>query len=336
MNRGAHLQELLIALALSSVVYPSTPSAFSSSETISGCAYTTTDYAAPENARYEMLKSPGGGFYYNYSSRKTDQSPRNTGLLVVLVAGVPEPHYFDALRALLLEANYRVLVLDLPGKQHTRLSSRPTAEFVFEQFQEIWTLPGLYPPTGFLIVGTSISGPVAALMAARWAGRSPKLALLSAVGMPREWPLVIRIGRIPLLSDLLAPFMLPRQVEDRWKNGELLCPQNFPELFKRQEMEFRGAFARINHLELGKALALSDQTSVYQQLANTSLPVMLAYGDHDPFRDQISKIRDVVPRAQVITIRDSAHIAFIEQPAATFEILHDFAQGRLPGSSGSR
>jgi pimeloyl-ACP methyl ester carboxylesterase len=320
MNRGTRLQRMLIALALSSVLYPAPLSAFANDR---DCPYTTTDYTTPAGAGYEMtyLKTPGGGFYYHYSSG-------NTGPLVVLVAGVPEPHYFDALRALLLDADYRVLVLDLPGKEHTRLSSRPTAEFVFAQFQELWSTFGFSLERDFLIVGTSISGPVTAVMAARWADQRPKLALVSVLGMPREWPLVIRIGRIPLLSDLLAPFLLPRQVEDRWRNGELVCPQNFPGLFKRQETEFRGGFARINHLELPKALALSDQTAVYQQLAKTKVPVMLAYGDHDPFVDQRLLLEHVCPLARVESIKNAAHIVFVEQPVETFDILHDFLRSR--------
>ena len=221
-----------------------------------------------------------------------------------------------------------MLVLDLPGKQHTRLSGRPTADFIVDRFQKLWTRD-FSAEKDFLIVGTSISGPVTALMAARWRDQRPKLALVSALGMPRDWPFVIRLGRIPLLSDLLAVFLLPRQVDDRWRNGELLCPQNFPELFKRQETEFRGGFARINHLELPKALALSDQTAVYQQLARTEVPVMLAYGDRDPFGDQTCRpLKAILPRAQDGTVKNSAHIVFVEQPVETFDLLHEFMSSR--------
>jgi pimeloyl-ACP methyl ester carboxylesterase len=216
-----------------------------------------------------------------------------------------------------------VLLLDLPGKEHTRLSGRPTADFIVDRFQKLWTRE-FGAEKEFLIVGTSISGPVTAVMAARWRDQMPKLALVSALGMPRDWPPLIRIGNIPLLGDLLAPFLLPGQVADRWRNGELLCPQNFPELFKRQETELRGGFARINHLELPKALALSDQTAVYQQLANTGVPVMLAYGDHDPFIDQRSRLLNILPRARVATVKNAAHIVFVEQPVETFEILREF------------
>jgi pimeloyl-ACP methyl ester carboxylesterase len=331
------LRRALIALTVGILLYPAASRAFRGdgkvdggfdfspsgpSRAPAGCVYTTSDYDTPDNAKYEMRKSPRGGFYYHYSG-ETDRASNNGGPLIVLVAGVPEPHYFDALRALLLEAHYRVLVLDLPGKEHTRLSGPPTAEYIFDQFQELWSFLRLHNEQAPAIVGTSISGPVTALMAARWAHQNPKLALVSALGMPREWPFVIRIGRIPLLSDLLAPFVLPGQVERNWKNGELLCPQNFPQLFKRQEMEFRGAFARINYLELAKALALADQTSVYQQVANTNIPVMLAYGDHDPFRDQVSQLTQLIPRAQVVTMSDSAHIIFVEQPGAIFKILDE-------------
>jgi pimeloyl-ACP methyl ester carboxylesterase len=323
MTHETRLRRMLVALALIGAWYPSHPSAFLSG---GGCPYTTTDYVTPDGAGYELHQYPGEEFYYHDSSRRADPSFR-ADPLVVLVAGVPEPHYFDALRALLLGANYRVLVLDLPGKEHTRLSGRPTAEFVVDRFHRLWTRD-FHDETDFLIVGTSVSGPVTALMAARWKDQKPKLALVSALGMPREWPYVIRLGRIPLLSDLLAVFLLPGQVEDRWRNGELLCPQNFPNLFKRQQTEFRGPWARINHLELPKALALSDQTGVYQQLAKSEVPVMLAYGDHDPFSDQRPLLKNILPHAQITTITDSAHIAFVEQPDQTFNILDHFMRPR--------
>ena len=89
-----------------------------------------------------------------------------------------------------------------------------------------------------------------------------------------------------------------------------------------------GRLARINYLELSKALALTDQTPVYQQIANT-IPVLLAYGDHDPFMDQCKKIKDTIrgPVEQRLLER-SAHIGFIEQPAETFDALEAFLKSR--------
>jgi pimeloyl-ACP methyl ester carboxylesterase len=335
VNRGAHFKPLLIALAFGSTFYSSAlPASSYSSPAADGCAYPTTDYATPEGEKYHMREFPGGGFFYHFSSNKTRLSPGDTSRLVVLVAGAPEPHYFDALRALLLEAKYRVLVLDLPGKEHLPLSSRPTPEYIVERFEKLWFERAdehkFYDEKDFLIVGTSISGPVTAVMAARLARQGPRLALVSVVGMPREWPPegVTRILRVPLLSDLLAPFIVPRLVESRWKHGELLCPQHFPELFRRQEMELRGGFARINYLELAKSLALSDQTAAYQQLARTHVPVLLAFGDRDPFCDQVEKLLAVVPKPQsvAVTIESSAHITFVEQPAALFGTLDSFSK----------
>jgi len=349
MSRGLRLHQCLIALALasllSSVAFSACGGGHADGTSADGCPYSTKDYTNPAEAPYEMdqLETPGGGFNYRYFPGHGGPSSPNAGPLVVLVAGLPEPHYFDALRALFIASNYRVLVLDLPGKGHHPLASRPTAEFVVEQFQKLWLGhdPGFEKETDFLIVGTSMSGPVTALMAARWAAQRPKLALVSALGIERQWPLMIRLGRVPLLGDLLAPFVLARQVEDTWRTQEILCPQHFPDLFKRQALEFQGGFARINYLELGKALVLTDQTSVYRQVANTSVPVLLAYGHPDPFRDQMSEIQKVIQRAECETIENSAHIAFIEQPAELFAILVDFftttpSPGEPRGSSDTR
>jgi pimeloyl-ACP methyl ester carboxylesterase len=346
VNLGARCRRVMITLALGGLVYQSAVSAFgtgpsdagSSPSAIvadgaaDGCPYTTTDYIPPANTRYETEKfnTPEGGFYYHYDFI-------NAGKLVVLVAGFPDPHYFDALRALLLEANYRVLILDLPGKEHTRLSARPTAEFIVKQYQQLWQTRDLHrggkaliDESEPLIVGTSIGGPVAALLSARWASQSPKLALVSALGLPPDpdWPFLIKLGRVPVLSELLAPFLFRRQVEARWRSVELICANHFPQLFERQDLEFWGGFARINYLELSRALALTDQTPVYQQIANT-IPVLLAYGEKDPFREQCKKIKGTI-RGPVERrlIERSAHIAFIEQPAETFDALDAFLKAR--------
>lgn len=335
MNRGL-LELLPIALALS-LFYASTLTALTGVAT-DGCTYATTDYVTPDGAKYTMREFPNGGFFYHFSSNSMRSYPDDRSRLVVLVAGAPEPHYFDALRALFLEAKYRVLILDLPGKEHTPLSDRPTPEYIVERFEMLWFERSddhrFYEEKSPLIVGTSISGPVTALMGARWANQTPRVALVSAVGMPREWPpeRLTRILRTPLLSDLLAPFIVPRLVESRWKQGELLCPQHFPELFKRQEIELRGGFARINYLELAKTLALSDQTAVYEQLAGRQVQVLLAYGDHDPFADQVPKLQGVLPRARNVTIEKSAHIIFVEQPAALFATLNAFNGNDSPMS----
>jgi alpha-beta hydrolase superfamily lysophospholipase len=336
--KPASLIGLVLGSLLSSLAFSACGARPADGTIADSCPYSTKDYTNPAEAPYEMdyLETPGGGFNYRYFSG-------NSGPLVVLVAGLPEPHYFDALRALFVAAQYRVLVLDLPGKGHHSLSSRPTAEFVVDQFQKLWlgNQPGFEKETDFLIVGTSMSGPVTALMAARWAAQRPRLALVSALGMDRPWPLMIRLGRVPLLSDLLAPFVLARQVEDRWRSEELLCPHHFPELFKRQDMEFRGGFARINYLELGKALILTDQTPAYRQVAGTDVPVLLVNGDRDPFRDQMSEIQKVIQRAGCETIENAKHIPFIEQPDATFKVLVAFltttpSAPALSESSGTR
>ena len=54
------------------------------------------------------------------------------------------------------------------------------------------------------------------------------------------------------------------------------CARRTSRAVPTAETEFRGGFAQINYLELPKALALTDQTPVYQRLATTDVPVMLA------------------------------------------------------------
>jgi pimeloyl-ACP methyl ester carboxylesterase len=276
------------------------------------CPYQSTDFTLP----YQMIPYSGADseFYYRYFSK-------NSGPLVVLIAGIPEPHYFDAELLLLLRANYRVLILDLPGKEHTRLSGQPTAPYVARQFQLLWNSLGLDRERGPLIVGTSMSGPVAAALSIELSEQEPKLALVSALGLPRAWPVTVEMGKIPLLSDLLAPLMLPAQIRRDWTQGEILCPQNFPQLFARQKTELSGPESNITYLKLLRALVLTDQTSVYRRLQTSSIPVALVNGDHDPFVDQAAKLQRIIPRANRIEIKASAHIPFIEQPISTFEIL---------------
>ena len=303
-----------------------------------GCVYASTDYVAPTGERYEMqhFGPAEAGFYYHYDPGAPAAPPdRERRKLVVLVAGLPDAHYFDALRAQLLNSDYRVLILDLPGKRHTRLTGRPTANYIVDQYEQLWRALAFSGETQPLIVGTSIGGPVAASMAVRLVSQRPTVALVSAVGLPHDYGFGGTLAGIPILSDFLAPFTFPAFVERQWEaseKGELLCPRRFPQLFERQDQEFRGGFARINYLELSRALALTDQTAVYHDLGKTSIPVLLAYGSKDPFSDQCSLIRRTIGRpVDIKQIELSAHIAFVEQPVTTFGTLETFLRDPSPG-----
>ncbi len=325
MNRARVVGTIVLAVLMAGAVFVVVALSGKPPADPGGCPYTATDSVA----NYEL--TPMGEFRYNDSGPHVPSEK-----LVILVAGYPDPHYFDAVRELLIEKKYRVLVLDLPGKGHTRLSGTPTAAYIVDKFQRLWNDPtrNLHSASDVLIVGTSISSPVAALMAARWSGQSGqslRLALVSALGMPRPWnawrhPFLVNTGRIPVLSDLAAPFVLPWLTRDSWEHGEILCSDHFPEVFERQRREFLGAYAAINYLELTRALVLTDQTQIYRQLQDTSVPVWQINGDHDPFGDQIDKLETVLShgvRLEKRLITDAAHIPFIEKPIETFRILQE-------------
>jgi pimeloyl-ACP methyl ester carboxylesterase len=324
MSRSRLVGSLLTIGLIAGVIVLDAPMFFERTASLKSCPYPSTDYAMAPELSYQLAEfpTPEGGFRYYAHDLKTSGAP-----LVVLVAGYPDPHYFDAVIARLIVCKYRVLVFDLPGKSHTRLTRTPTAAVIVEQFQQFWDKNQLSTESNFLIVGTSISSPVAALMAAQWQAQKPRLAIVSALGMPREWtewrhPLLVNTGRIPVLSDLLAPFVLPWLTRDNWKHGEILCPTHFPELFERQRQEFAGAYSAINYTELTRALVLTNQQPVYERLRGTSVPVRLINGDRDPFCDQIDKLRAVLPQIPPsLFIDDAAHIPFIEQPDQTVEKL---------------
>jgi alpha-beta hydrolase superfamily lysophospholipase len=285
------------------------------------CPYTTTDYTLAANDHYDFSYFPRDGRAFAYHDFGGTDKP-----LAVLVAGMPQAHYLDATAMQLYQKGYRVLILDLPGKNNTKLTGPPTAASIAAQFDKLAASLGLDQKQGAVIVGTSFAAPVAAALATRWASRQPKLALISPLGMPREWPFMVRLGGVPVLSTALAPFLLPVQVRRNWKNGEILCPEQFPQLFKRQQAEFDRVAATCSYLELGKALVLADQTPVYRELADTAVPVLIANGDRDPFSDQRTKLQALIPRAQTETIANAAHLTFIEQPGATFVLIDRFAR----------
>jgi proline iminopeptidase len=71
-----------------------------------------------------------------------------------------------------------------------------------------------------------------------------------------------------------------------------------------------------------------DGYDLLPRLQTLSIPTLVIWGDHDFFpREIAAHIARAIPNAQLVTLKDCGHFAYMECPAEVRTAFHDFFQG---------
>jgi pimeloyl-ACP methyl ester carboxylesterase len=214
-----------------------------------------------------------------------------------------------------LAADRRILAPDLPG-----LGNSAAADVEFELGAVAGALAGELAERAtepFDLVGNSLGGAIALLLAARHPEQVRRLVLVSPAGFePR--PLAISA-----LLGLAGPAVIALRrrvgVQLAWNPtarrvllwGNIADPQRLPGAVARSMLESSRGSAQI-----GPALASILQADLRDELAGLTRPLGVIWGEHDrivPIRT-LEVIRRLRPDAVVETIPDAAHVPHVERP----------------------
>jgi pimeloyl-ACP methyl ester carboxylesterase len=214
-----------------------------------------------------------------------------------------------------LAADRWVLAPDLPGLGNSAAANAEfelgaVADALARALAERATEP-------FDLVGNSLGGAIALLVAARHPALVRRLVLVSPAGFE---------PRPPAISALLglagpAAIAFRRRVGARvaWSAtarrallwGNVAEPQRLPGAVARDMLESSRGSAQI-----GPALASILQADLRDELVGLTRPLGVIWGERDrivPIRS-LDVIRELRPDAAVETIPDAAHVPHVEQP----------------------
>jgi pimeloyl-ACP methyl ester carboxylesterase len=240
-----------------------------------------------------------------------------TGAPIVLLHGTGASlHTWDAWTAELVKSGRRVVRLDLPGFGLT--GPHPQGDYRIEAYVELVdhfaTRMGLKQ---FALAGSSLGGQITWRYATAHPDRVGALVLVDAAGYPRAGtpPLVFRLGRVPVLSSLMA-HLNPRWLVARTLRLSYGDPSRVSESLVDRYDEL--ALRPGNRAAFGQrtTVPFEDRTS---ELKGLKMPVLILWGEKDhliPVGDAKRFAADVAG-AEVRTYADLGHVPMEEDGART-------------------
>lgn len=226
----------------------------------------------------------------------------------------------------LADAGFRVIAIDMPGYGY---SDKP-ADGQYTIGWQAQTIVGLLDRLEIdtaTIVGASYGGAVAATIALDYPERVERLVLVGTVSndeILKQLP--VRIGRLPLIGDVVTPLYLGSRWVLRQRMADMYCRSGVAiDEHKLAARHHLLATANVHRAMLRSMRRWSaDRISREANLIRT--PTLIAWGEadaHVPLNDGV-RLRDRIPGARLIVFRNCGHLPPAEQPEKFVEVLTNF------------
>ncbi len=222
-----------------------------------------------------------------------------------------------------LRGRHRIVALDLPGWGQSHFDHRQSygldiqIDRVANWIEQHFTNP-------VHLVGSSMGGGLAGLLAARYPEQVRSLTLMNAMGMPgaNESPYIRDLARgenglLPFRSADVVRMM--RQVVARRSIATALVPVMHRELLSRRHVN-----AHLFH-----QLLTAPPDFSLANFGDIRRPTLVLWGRQDRVLDVSSAgtFASRIPRSQVQILNGIGHLPMVEAPLATARILHRFWAG---------
>ncbi|QDA57162.1 alpha/beta fold hydrolase [Thermomonas aquatica] len=243
-----------------------------------------------------------------------DDAPRGAATIVMLhgFTGSKENWYPLADR---LRGRYRMLVPDLPGWGESERKADADYGFVAQSERVADFIRAMSPGKPVVLLGHSMGGGIAALVAARHPGLVAKVGLLNAAGVrfnENQFGLDVLAGKNPFGVDDAASLqryidiVFHREAAKPW----IPWPASRGLIARRKD---DAAFEQAVLERIGRG---PEQFLPGQDAANIRQPALLLWGRQDAVIDPsaLALYAAQMPQARAVLVDDAGHMALMEQP----------------------
>ena len=268
-----------------------------------------------------------GGIRYCYQEQ-------GEGETVLILPGIATSIDFWQETVPALTAHYHVVALDPPG---IGKSDKPDASYelswLVDRIVDFMDARGIRRTA---IVGGSLGGHLALMMALQHPERISKLVLMGSVG---DWPTPTGLTDFAL-KNVWNEWMVVGVMRERW-------PEMYATLFKhpnatterifRYQMALRAngdAYAAEGRM-FTRAFKNIFYSSVRDRLGEIECPTLLIWGEEDTTHPAKAGefFRDHMKDAELVIVKDSAHEVMMDQPRVFNETVLEFLQHGTRGPS---
>ena len=243
-----------------------------------------------------------------------DDAPRGAATIVMLhgFTGSKENWYPLADR---LRGRYRMLVPDLPGWGESERKADADYGFVAQSERVADFIRAMSPGKPVVLLGHSMGGGIAALVAARHPELVAKVGLLNAAGVrfnENQFGLDVLAGKNPFGVDDAASLqryidiVFHREAAKPW----IPWPASRGLIARRKD---DAAFEQAVLERIGRG---PEQFLPGQEAANIRQPALLLWGRQDAVIDPsaLALYAAQMPQARAVLVDDAGHMALMEQP----------------------
>lgn len=272
----------------------------------------------PEHSWFTRI----GGVRIHYQ----DAGDENAPALILVHGFISSTAIWGDVLLPLAAAGFRVIALDLPGYGY---SDKP-ADGRYTIDSQAYAVVGLMNRLEIdeaTIIGASYGGAIAATIALDYPERVTRLILIGAVTNDEPMKkLVPRIGRLPLVGDIVTPLFLG----SRW-----VLRERMKKMYRRSgRMLDEHKLAARNHLLAAANTHRAMLTTMRRWNANRIMneahlvrrPTLIMWGEadeHIPLTDGIA-LREEIPGARLIVFRNCGHLPQAECPEKFVEVVTQF------------
>lgn len=256
---------------------------------------------------------------------KEDDTP------IVMIHGFTASNYIwsDVVKPV-ASHGYRVIAPDLIG---FGFSDKPR-DFEYTIDAQARTIVKLLDALGIekaILVGSSYGGATAATIALDYPERVERLVLVDAVINDYvKDQMLMRVGRAPVIGDLISPLILDSQTVMRRRMGEIYHPDNKYLISddERFEAHHRPLRSANTHRAIIKSLRHWHASRIEQEAHNIKQPTLIVWGDSD--RDVPLEhgefLHRTIPDARLVVFRNCGHVPQEEYPREFAELVVDFCE----------
>ncbi|MEU8657830.1 alpha/beta fold hydrolase [Actinoplanes philippinensis] len=240
---------------------------------------------------------------------------------IVLLHGIGRSLEDWALQHPLLDNEYRVISIDMPGFGLSQRMPAPTTLDVLAD--GVWaTLDTIGETRPVHLMGNSLGGAVSMRMLADTPDRVSTLTLVNSAGFGKEVTVALRMLAVPGLGRQMLRridrITAPRMERMIFADRALVTPERVAMAIK---IARQPDFAPV-YLEIAKALgglrgvAATWRTELLARVAASTKPTMLVWGDRDLIlpSKHLAAARAAFPHAQSHMFARTGHMPQIERP----------------------
>jgi pimeloyl-ACP methyl ester carboxylesterase len=247
------------------------------------------------------------------------------GSLVILIHGI-SAHYFlwDDLCPSLRKDGFRVLRYDLYGRG---FSDRPDVNYneqlFVRQLLELLSVLEIKEPVD--LVGSTMGGSIAVIIAAKNPEKVRKIVLINPAGYSANIPLAGRIVRLPVVGDYLT-YAFGNALIRKSLKDYFFKLDRFPQFLKKYNEQTKYIGFKRAILSTLRNFDLDDQKTSYETVGKQKRQVMLIWGMEDKIYPigNSEKVRAAIPGTEFHALDGTGHIPNYEAPEKVDSLIVEF------------